>query len=450
MHLANSQRGVVHLGDRVDREILNILLVEDNIGDARLIQVLLAEEAGDGLRLKHVSRLGDAVQALRETHYDVVLLDLSLPDSYGLETVKALRRQAGNVPVVVLSGMDNETVALGALKSGAEDYLVKGRADGNLIKRSILYALERNRIRQRVLLAEAAFGATDTGIMVLDADYRIIRVNPAFTRLTGYATEDVLGQPPAMLGSGEAEPGFHDRILAEVSPEGGWEGEVWNHRKSGEVFAVWLRLNAVSDEGGTLSGYVAVLSDITRRKKAEAELVRQATRDSLTGLPNRSLLHSLMAEAVERAEGQGTRCAVLFVDLDGFKAVNDTHGHDVGDELLKDAARRLRAALRATDEVGRLGGDEFVVLLNDVAGPADAGAVAAKVVAALSVPFVVDTVTAEVSASVGVAVWPDDGLSGEALLKSADEAMYKAKNRGKNQWCGTGVGAGAADTAFIA
>lgn len=419
----------------MDQGILNVLLVEDNIGDARLIQVLLAEEAGDDLRLTHVARLSEAVQAVRASHYDVVLLDLSLPDSHGLETVEALRRQAGNIPVVVLSGLDAEAVALGALKSGAEDYLVKGRADGTLIKRSILYAVERHRIRQRVLLAEAAFRATDTGIVVLDADYRIIRVNPAFTRLTGFATEDVLGQPPAMLGSGERETGFHDRILREMSPEGGWEGEVWNRRRSGEVFAVWLRVNAVRDESGALSGYVAVLSDITRRKKAEAELVRQATRDPLTGLPNRSLLRSLMHEAVERAEAQAKSCAFLFVDLDGFKAINDSHGHDVGDELLKDAARRLRGAVRASDEVGRLGGDEFVILLNEVSGMADAGAVAAKVVAALSEPFSLGPITAGVSASVGVAVWPDDGRTPDALLKKADEAMYRAKNGGKNQWC---------------
>lgn len=434
----------------MDREVLNILLVEDNIGDARLIQVLLAEEAGQDLRLKHVQRLSDAVQALHETPYDVVLLDLSLPDSYGLDTVVSLRRQAGTVPVVVLSGQENETVALGALKSGAEDYLVKGRADGNMIKRSILYALERHRIRQRALLAEAAFSATDTGIMVLDAAYRIIRVNPAFTRLTGYSTDDVLGQPPLMLGSAEEAPGFHDRILAEVSPDGGWEGEVWNRRKSGEEFAVWLRLNAVRDEGGTLSGYVAVLSDITRRKRAEAELVRQATRDPLTGLPNRSLLGSLLSEAVERAEVGNTQCAVLFVDLDGFKAVNDTYGHDVGDELLKDAARRLRATLRASDEVGRLGGDEFVVLLNDIGGGGDAETVAGKVVATLSQPFTVGGVSAMVSASVGMALWPDDGKTAEALLKCADEAMYRAKNSGKNQWCGAGAGAGTSDATLSA
>lgn len=422
----------------MDREILSILLVEDNLGDARLIQVLLAEEAGDDMRLTHVPRLSEAVRVLRQDHFDVVLLDLSLPDSHGLETVQALRRQAGNVPVVVLSGLDNEAVALGALKSGAEDYLVKGRADGTLIKRSILYAVERHRIRQRVLLAEAAFGATDTGIVVLDADYRIIRVNPAFTRLTGFATEDVLGQPPVMLGSGEHEANYHERILGQVSPEGGWEGEVWNRRRNGEVFPVWLRLNAVRDEGGTLSGYVAVLSDITHRKRAEAELVRQATRDGLTGLPNRSLLRSLMHEAVERATEQGRGCAFLFVDLDGFKDVNDTHGHDIGDELLKDVARRLRGALRASDEVGRLGGDEFVVLLNDVADPADAGAVAGKIVGALSAPFHLGAVTASVSASVGVALWPEAGDTAEALLKSADEAMYKAKNNGKNQWCAAG------------
>jgi diguanylate cyclase (GGDEF)-like protein/PAS domain S-box-containing protein len=420
----------------VQRETLNILLVEDNIGDARLIEVLLAEEAGQDLTLTHVMRLGDAVEKLRAARYDVVLLDLSLPDSHGLETVVALRRQAGNIPVVVLSGMDNEQVALRALQSGAEDYLVKGRADGNLIKRSILYALERHRIRQRVLLAEAAFSATDTGIIVLDVNFRIIRVNPAFTRLTGFDVEDVLNQPPFMLGSGEHEPNYHEQILSKLSPEDGWEGEVWNRRKGGDVFPVWLRLNAVRDEGETLSGYVAVLSDITHRKQVEAELVRQATRDALTGLPNRSLLRSLMHEVVARSAQSSSGCAFLFVDLDGFKAVNDTYGHDVGDELLKDAARRLRAALRASDEVGRLGGDEFVVLLSDVSGPADAGAVAAKIVGALSEPFHIGSVVASVSASVGVAVFPDDGTVAEALLKTADEAMYDAKNSGKNQWRG--------------
>lgn len=423
-------------GFRVQRETLNILLVEDNIGDARLIEVLLAEEAGDDLKLTHVMRLGDAFQKLREASYDVVLLDLSLPDSHGLETVESLRREVGTVPIVVLSGMDNEQMALRALQSGAQDYLVKGRADGNLIKRSILYALERHRIRQRVLLAEAAFSATDTGIVVLDAAYRIIRVNPAFIRLTGFEVEDVQDQPPFMLGSGEKEPDYHETILRKVTPEGGWEGEVWNRRKGGDVFPVWLRVNAVRDEGGTLSGYVAVLSDITHRKQVEAELVRQATRDALTGLPNRSLLRSLMHEVVVRASGSGSGCAFLFVDLDGFKAVNDTHGHDVGDELLKDAARRLRAALRASDEVGRLGGDEFVVLLGDIVGEAEAGAVAAKIVAALSEPFVIGDVVASVSASVGMATFPQDGTTAESLLKVADEAMYEAKNSGKNKWCG--------------
>ncbi|MFA7430080.1 MAG: diguanylate cyclase [Rhodospirillaceae bacterium] len=418
----------------MQRETLNILLVEDNIGDARLIEVLLAEEAGQDLFLTHVTRLADAVGRLHAARYDVVLLDLSLPDSHGLETVVSLRRQAGNVPVVVLSGMDNEQVALSALQSGAEDYLVKGRADGNLIKRSILYALERHRIRQRVLLAEAAFSATDTGIVVLDTEFRIIRVNPAFTRLTGFAIEDMLNQPPFMLGSGEHEPNYHELILSKLALESAWEGEVWNRRKGGDVFPVWLRLNAVRDEGNTLSGYVAVLSDITHRKQVEAELVRQATRDALTGLPNRSLLRSLMQEVVARATQDGTGCAFLFVDLDGFKAVNDTHGHDVGDELLKDAARRLRAALRASDEVGRLGGDEFVVLLNDISGLGDAVSVAGKIVGALSEPFHIGSITASVSASVGVAVFPDDGTEADALLKMADEAMYEAKKGGKNQW----------------
>lgn len=419
----------------MQRENLDILLVEDNIGDARLIDVLLSEEGGAEFRLDHVERLADAVDRLHDQAYDVVLLDLSLPDSFGLETVRKLRSEAANTPIVILSGLDNEETALRALQSGAQDYLVKGRADGNLIKRSILYAMERQRIRQRVLVAEAPFMATDTGIVVLDTRYRIIRVNPAFTRLTGYDQQEVEGQAPFMIGSGEKAPDYHEAILQEIDPETGWEGEVWNRHKDGKVYPVWLHLNAVRDEGGTLTGYVAVLSDITHRKKAEAELVRQATRDALTGLPNRTLLRRMMQDMVTHALKNESGCGFLFVDLDGFKAVNDSYGHDVGDELLKDVARRLRAALRASDEVGRLGGDEFVVLLGDVRQVEDAGKVAGKIVAALAEPYVLNGITAEISASVGVALCPDDGTTGEDLLKAADEAMYRAKKAGKNRWC---------------
>lgn len=416
----------------MDRQSVRILLVEDSIGDARLIEVLLEEEAGAEFAVRHVDRLEAAKEALSAEDFDVVLLDLSLPDSHGLATVEGLRRHSNRVPIVILSGLDDEEVALKAVQAGAQDYLVKGRADGNLIKRAVLYAIERHRLRREALLTEAAFSATDTSIIVADTEGRILRVNPAFTRMTGFAESEVIGGEAHMLGSGEPEADYHLVIWSRVDPTHGWEGEVWNRRQSGDLYPVWVRVNAVRDDLGALSGYVVVLSDITHRKQAEEELRRQATRDSLTGLANRSLFVSMLNDAVDR----GPACGLLFVDLDGFKEVNDRCGHDAGDEILKTVARRLRGAVRASDEVARLAGDEFVIVLNDVREVADAARVAGKVVDVLAMPYHLDGRTIDcISASVGIALYPTDAGSADGLLRAADAAMYRAKRAGKNRWC---------------
>lgn len=413
---------------------MNILLVEDNPGDARLIQVLLAEEAGSEFRLTHVERLADACELAKQEEFAAVLLDLSLPDSHGLETVMGLRRGGPDVPIVILSGMDNEEVALAALQNGAQDYLVKGRADGMLLKRSILYAIERHRTKRQLLLAEAAFKCTDTGIMVMDAGWRVIRVNPAFSRVTGYEPAEVVGRKPMVLSSGVHEPEFYDDLWAALDANGAWEGEIWNRRKNGEVYPEWLRINAVEDEQGGITGYVAIMSDITHRKKAETELLRQATRDPLTGLANRQLFMHVLDDSIERAGSMERLCAVLFVDLDGFKEINDRWDHAAGDEMLKEVARRLRGTVRVSDEVARLGGDEFVVVLTEVREPQDAARVAEKIVGALAEPYRLSAGEGRISASVGISVYPANATSAEDLVRAADQAMYSAKRAGKSRY----------------
>jgi diguanylate cyclase (GGDEF)-like protein/PAS domain S-box-containing protein len=412
----------------------SILLVEDNPGDARLIQVLLAEEAGSEFHLTHVERLADACELVKQEDFACVLLDLSLPDSQGLETVEGLRKTGLDAPIVVLSGLDNEEVALAALQSGAQDYLTKGRADGMLLKRSILYGIERHRTRKQLLLAEAAFNCTDTGIMVMDAGWRVIRVNPAFTRVTGYTPDEVTGHKPQVLSSGVHDAEFYDDLWASLDANGAWEGEIWNRRKNGEVYPEWLRINAVADEQGGITGYVAILSDITHRKKAETELLRQATRDPLTGLANRQLFMHVLDDSIERASSLERACAVLFIDLDGFKDINDRWDHAVGDEMLKEVARRLRGTVRVSDEVARLGGDEFTVVLTEVRETQDAARVAEKIVGAVAEPYALSVGTAEVSASVGIAVYPADATAAEELVRCADQAMYAAKRAGKNRY----------------
>jgi len=413
---------------------MKVLLVEDNAGDARLIEVLLAEEAPH-FKICRAKRLDEAIKSAKGDPCDAALLDLSLPDSQGVETVLTLRRELPELAIVVLSGMSNEELALQTLKYGAQDYLMKGRADGALIKRALLYAVERQRIRARALMADAAFEATDTGIMIIDRSFIVLRVNPAFEHLTGYSTDQVVGRNPDMLGDGESGQAFLEGLWATPEAAHGFEGEVWSKRPSGEVYAVWLRISSVRDETGALGGYVVVLTDITHRKQVEAELTRQATRDTLTGLPNRSLFQRMINDTVARANISGTKCGLLFIDLDGFKAVNDAYGHDIGDEVLKETARRLRGVLRAADDVARLAGDEFIVILGQVRGLKDAGRIADKVVSILAQPFLIDTLVIDaVSASVGVALSPDNAKTPDELVKAADDAMYHAKRQGKNRW----------------
>lgn len=452
-----------------DDGILSLLLIEDNLGDARLIEILLAEEMAGDFRLRKATTLAQAREVLVPEHeptdgltqeypIDVVLLDLTLPDSQGLDTLRALQRHCGTVPVVVLSGLDDEALALKALQLGAEDYLVKGRADGNLIKRSALYAIERSRMRRNALLTEAAFQATDTGIVILDRAYRVSRINPAMVRISGYAEADLVGQSlqmlapenPADIPDPEAATLSYQRVIEDLDPVAGWEGELWSQRHSGEVFPIWIRINGVSDRRSILEGYVAVISDITHRKKAEAELRRMATRDTLTGLPNRGLFINLLEDAVDHVteivfddageqavnDEIASGCGLLFIDLDGFKAVNDTFGHEAGDQVLKTVARRLKSTVRASDRVARLAGDEFVILLSDARHLKDAGNVANKVIEDVARPVNLSCGDqAQVSASIGIALCPADSRSPDGLLRAADAAMYRAKKTGKNKWC---------------
>ncbi|MBB4284485.1 diguanylate cyclase (GGDEF)-like protein/PAS domain S-box-containing protein [Roseospira goensis] len=402
------------------------------MADGRLIQYLLDDADGAPLTFTHVRTLSQALTVLARESYDVILLDLTLPDSEGLVTLETVHRARADIAIVVLTGIDATDVAIGAVQRGAQDYLVKGRGDGQLIKRSILYAVERHRANQRLLLAEAAFRNIDTGIMVTDAAGKVVRVNPAFSRVTGYDGHEMVGGQPNVLHAGVHEPAFYDELWHQLRETGAWEGEIWNRRKDGKVYPEWLRINVVTDESGGIAGYVAIFSDITFRRRAEQELLRQATTDPLTGLANRQLFTRLLTSTVEQATRYQRDAALLFLDLDGFKAVNDTAGHSTGDAVLREIGGRLRGAVRISDEVARLGGDEFVVILPEVRGREAAAAVAEKLLQETTRPFAEDLTGMRLTASIGIAMIPDDGVSYESLLHAADAAMYQAKRAGKN------------------
>lgn len=412
---------------------IRVLVVEDNPGDAALIRYSLAEPGPGKFSIAHAPTLADAVGQMQAGLFDVVLLDLSLPDSYGLETVKKILDAAPHkAAVVVLSGLDDEELALEAVKQGAQDYLVKGRSDGDVLRRAIRYAIERQRIEEAMRLAEAVFKNVDTGIFVTDPKGVIVRCNPAFTRITGYESHEAIGKSAEILKSGVQDQAFYDDMWKKLNGMGHWEGEIWNRRKTGNIYPEWLRIDAVNDAAGRLTNYVATFTDITFRKEIENQLRLQATHDTLTGLPNRYLFTDRLLHALAQADRAAQKAALLFVDLDGFKEVNDSFGHAAGDQLLVEVAQRLQALVRASDTVARLAGDEFTLILSGVIKSHDARIVAEKVVETLSHPFKLKDCEASISASVGIALYPDDATDSDKLLIAADAAMYSIKQKGKN------------------
>jgi len=288
---------------------------------------------------------------------------------------------------------------------------------------------------ERLRLAATVFRSTQEGVAITDANGRVLVVNPAFERVTEYTESEVTRRNLSLLASGRHDRDFFQNMWRDITEFGNWQGEIWNRRKGGEIYPGWLTISAVRDEGGKIVNFVGVFTDITRIAHAETQMEHLAHHDALTDLPNRLLLHSRLAHTLERAHRTERICAVMFLDLDRFKAVNDQFGHEAGDELLKAAAQRLRLHLRENDTVARLGGDEFVIVLEDLASVEGAELVARAIIERLQQPFhLPGGQDAHIGCSVGISVFPDDGQDGETLIRHADAALYKAKEAGRGTW----------------
>ncbi|MGE5514544.1 MAG: EAL domain-containing protein [Bacteroidota bacterium] len=290
------------------------------------------------------------------------------------------------------------------------------------------------RSRKDLHLARKVIEASLDGIMICTPDGLIEFVNPAFTQLTGYTFEDVHGKNPSILKSGRHDAAFYNRLWAALERDGLWQGEVWNRRKNGDVYPEWLTINVIRDDEGHISQYAAVFSDITERKKAEERIKNLAYFDVLTGLPNRRLFTDRLQVAIANAHRHSQSLAIMFLDLDLFKRINDTLGHGVGDLVLVETSKRLGQCVREGDTVARLGGDEFVILLPELDHLEDAAKLAERVISYVKAPFVIDEHELYVTTSVGIAVYPDDGSTVEQLIKNADTAMYRAKDLGRNSY----------------
>jgi diguanylate cyclase (GGDEF)-like protein/PAS domain S-box-containing protein len=299
---------------------------------------------------------------------------------------------------------------------------------------SLIDITQRKRSEDELRLAASVFATSQEGILISDPQNRIIDVNPAFTRLTGYSYDEAMGRNPAFLSAGRQSPDFYAEMWRTIETEGAWQGEIWNRRKSGEAYAELLSIIAVKDEQGKLQHYVGAFSDISVLKEHEADLDRIAHYDVLTAVPNRRLLGDRLEQAIARARRLGKNLAVCYLDLDGFKPINDQFGHEGGDRLLVEVARRLQSISRGDDTVARLGGDEFVLLWNDIDHETECFQALDRILAEVSSPMMLDGVPVSVSASIGVTLYPDDNVDADSLLRHADHAMYSAKQLGKNRY----------------
>ncbi len=453
---------------------LKVLAVE---GDGRLAG--LGDVLGPALAVTAVGSPSAAIAALTQGVPDVVFLDLALAGAATAEWMARLHAAAPTVPLIVLAAPAAAAAALAAVEAGGDGFLIcpgeeAGRnALADIMRQSIRRAAaghcrerggeggplrldlsflrdatgraaatmavaeapERRRNGERLRLAAKVFESSTEGILVTDAHEIIVRVNPAFTELTGYTPEEVIGRKPSVLQSGRHDRAFYEGMHAALKSAGRWQGEIWNRRKDGQVFVEWLNIGSVRDARGEITHYVAVFSDITARKQNEERLSHQLNHDPLTSLPNRILLQERLRHALTRARRHKLPVAVLFVDLDQFKEVNDRHGHFVGDLLLQEVGARLVASTRQGDTVARLAGDEFIVLLDEIADLDDAAGVAQKILRRMNAPFDLDGRNIGITASIGISHYPGDGEDVDGLITAADMAMYRAKKQGKNSYC---------------
>ncbi|MEW8509101.1 MAG: bacteriohemerythrin [Candidatus Thiodiazotropha sp.] len=291
---------------------------------------------------------------------------------------------------------------------------------------------DRKRAEERLRLAASVIQNTSEGVIICDIDGNIMEVNPAFCEILGYPRDEVIGRNPRIWQSGRHSPEFYHEMWQALDEAGQWKGEIWNRNKSGALVPEWLNISKVLDANAEVSHYVAVFSDISQIKQSQEKLDYLAHHDALTDLPNRLLLNERLEHALLRANRHSTRLAVLFLDLDRFKQINDSMGHLMGDQLLQVVTKRLRETCRQDDTIARVGGDEFVMLMEDISRQEDAVTAAQKVLAAFDSPFILEDHEIRITTSLGVCIYPRDGDDAATLLRNADAAMYRAKEEGRN------------------
>src|ERR1700691_2450656 len=420
-----------------------LLLVEDNPGDARLLREMFNEQGAHSTDLIHVECVGEAEKYLGDSAVDIIVLDLGLPDAQGMAAVRRTHMAAPHVPLVVLTGLDDEVVAGRALQEGAQDYLIKGQIETRGLLRALRYAVERKIIEDAFLVekerAQVTLNSIGDAVICTDIVGNISFLNLVAERMTGWPSQEAVGQAMAEVLQ------IVDATSRETIPnpmERAVEQDRTVHlplnclliRRDGFEIPIEDSVSPIHARGGQATGAVIVFRDVSVAQAMALQMAHSAQHDFLTALPNRILLNDRVSQAITLAPRHGKKVAVLFLDLDGFKHINDSLGHPIGDKLLQSIAGRLVNCVRGSDTVSRQGGDEFVVLLSEVDQPEDAAITARRMLQTVAEAHSIDRHDLHVTASIGLSVYPDDGLDAETLIKNADTAMYQAKENGRQSY----------------
>ncbi len=427
----------------IKRQINVMLLIEDNPGDARLIKEMLQEQSSQKIELKHVECMEDAEKHLAANAIDVILLDLGLPDAQGLDAVRRARAAARGIPLVVLSGLDDESMAIQAMQEGAQDYLVKGQIEPRELVRALRYAVERKSIQEALFeeqeRAQVTLDCIGDGVISTDVSGNITFLNIVAEKLSGWSLHEVVGRP--MADAFRVLNGNTRKVIPNPMVKASQQNRRGNLptnsvlvRRDGTDIFIEDSVSPIHDHNGQVIGAVLVFRDVSESRAMADQIAHLAEHDFLTGLPNRLLLNDRIGQAIALAERNRGKIAVLFMDMDGFKNINDSLGHPAGDDLLKCIANRLRDCVRGPDTVSRQGGDEFIVLLQGVKKPEDAAIAAKRLLKSLSETYFMGPHNLHITSSIGVSMYPDDGPDAETLIKNADTAMYQAKENGRQSF----------------